>query len=93
MTTMLETIAKAIYADLDKSGEYVGDDHDLKCTTLDGHFDLVSVARAVLAVLRDPTPEMVDALNSWAQCEGYIEKGWAAAIDVASGAATKGGEG
>jgi hypothetical protein len=33
--------------------------------------------------MRKPTDEMITALNGYAVCAGYIEEGWAAAIDVA----------
>ena len=41
-----------------------------------------AVVAAVIESLRTITPEMKVALNGYAQCEGYIEEGWAAAIDV-----------
>jgi hypothetical protein len=34
-------------------------------------------------VPKEPTEEMITALNSWAQCEGYIEKGYAAMLAAA----------
>ncbi len=47
--------------------------------------DVCSVmnARAAIAAMREPTPEMLAALQSYACCAGYVEEGWAAAIDQA----------
>jgi hypothetical protein len=41
------------------------------------------LAVIAIKVMREPTTEMKDALNSWAQCEGCIDEGWAAAVDAA----------
>ncbi len=46
-------------------------------------------ADAVLSAMREPTAEMVSALQGWAICSGYIEKGWAAAIDAAGSRLTQ----
>ena len=39
-------------------------------------------ARAAIKALREPNEEMIKELQGYAQCAGYIEKGWAAAIDA-----------
>lgn len=36
----------------------------------------------VLDAIREPSQEVLDALNSSAQCEGWIPEGWADAIDA-----------
>lgn len=47
--------------------------------------DKASIARAAIAAMREPDRAMITALNSYAQCEGFIEEGWAAAMDAAMG--------
>ena len=38
-------------------------------------------ARAAIQALRDPPARVLDAMQSYAQCAGYIPEGWNAAID------------
>ena len=45
---------------------------------------LDELARAAIKGLRLPTEAMKDALQSYALCTGYLEEGWAAAIDEAA---------
>lgn len=52
--------------------------------------DLLRCIDAILQALREPSPEMLSALNRMALCTGYIEEGWRAAIDIALGEVTNG---
>ena len=40
-------------------------------------------ARAAIEALREPSEEMIAALQEWASCAGYIPEGWSAAITAA----------
>jgi len=43
----------------------------------------IEAANAVLEVLKDPPQDMLQELNSWAVCSGYIDEGWSAAFELA----------
>lgn len=45
--------------------------------------EMNDVARAAIEAMREPTPEMLDALNAKAQCIGYLPEGYDAMIDAA----------
>ena len=45
--------------------------------------EAIAYVRETIKALRDPTDAMIRAFNDYAACEGYPEKGWAAAIDEA----------
>lgn len=44
-------LAKAIHAELDRQGEYVGAGHDLESVVLDGSFDLFALGDAIKLTL------------------------------------------
>ena len=69
MSEMVERVARAIVA------EYGPDGWDAD--------DYRRMARAAIAAMREPTDAMIDVLNRHAQCEGFIEEGWRAAMDEA----------
>lgn len=89
MSEMVEKVLAAMLAEFYKAGEYVDDNGEMVC--LDGRFDLRAVARAAIAALREPTPEMVDAAEvasgmvAWDHIELRLRDGHRAAIDVAVG--------
>lgn len=43
----------------------------------------VDGANAAIAAMREPTDAMKDALQSYAVCAGFVEEGWAAAMEEA----------
>lgn len=61
--TKLEQVARAIYDQIKKHDHavWIGNGSDLTDIIIDGHVSLIDVARAALAAMDVPTPEMVDA--------------------------------
>lgn len=58
--SMVDRVARAIYAAADTAHEYVGDYTD-GAATLDGHFNLKELARAAMETMREPTSSMLEA--------------------------------
>ena len=83
MSDIIEQVAEALYL-CDRGKDYsqlpessdpidVGKDVFRKC------------ARAAIEVMREPSPEMLEAFNEWALCAGDIDRGYQAMIDAALG--------
>ncbi len=78
-SAMVERVARAIYASIELKKPW---DAAPKW-----HEPCRREARAAIEAMREPSREMVGAMEEWAGwCAGYIEEGWSAAIDVALGA-------
>ena len=63
--TIIERVAAALARALeqqepDDGGSYYLDAQDIRAAEIDGTFDLIEVARAVLVELRKPTVEMLE---------------------------------
>lgn len=72
MSEMVDIVARAIFADLQRQAEqdrnlYASYDYHHKGVTIDGGVDLVSFARAAIEAMREPTIDA--ALKSKRQAE------------------------
>ena len=93
MTTMIERVARAMVAELG-GGPSCESERCMCCSTAERwqcvlHTTPQDLARAALEAMREPSEEMVSALQGYACCAGYVQEGWSAAMTAALG---EGGE-
>lgn len=85
---MVERVARAIMAGLkdDLGGYYCYDSCAVRCSTLDGTFDLYDLARAAIGAMRKPTEKILDLIHEETADPCWREnalKAWQAGIDGA----------
>ena len=76
--TMVERVARAIYAKADPSGKW-----EARSEMGKGHY--IAMARAAIAAMREPTEGMVHAMTALAPTwdDETSRRKWSAAIDAA----------
>jgi len=93
MSEMVERVARAMLAELEKSeaGGIVAV-HGLREVHFDGELDLMGLARAIISAIRDPTEVMINAAadrdsSGAADAHAWAEAHWKAMIEAAIGEA------